>query len=105
PRAMFATPFSPSYTNASTGRPNEFTYLDLTPGNLDSSYANPLTGSSDFGPFPATMSGRNAFRAPGAWTFNLSLAKTFSLTERFKLDLRAEAFNIFNHSNLYLVYG
>ncbi|MFL6465552.1 MAG: hypothetical protein ACJ73N_14225, partial [Bryobacteraceae bacterium] len=45
------------------------------------------------------------FRAPGAWTFNLSLAKTFSLTERFKLDLRAEAFNIFNHSNLYLVYG
>ena len=51
------------------------------------------------------MSGRNAFRTPGAWTFNASVAKTFSLTERFKLDVRAEAFDLFNHSNLYLVYG
>jgi hypothetical protein len=27
---------------------------------------------------------------------NLSLAKTFSVTERFRVDFRAEAFNVFN---------
>ncbi|MBV9302262.1 MAG: TonB-dependent receptor [Acidobacteriaceae bacterium] len=105
PRLMFGSPFTPHYTDVPTGRPNEFTYLDLTAANINSSYVNPLSGDSDFGPFPSSMSGRNAFRAPGAWTFNFGVSKTFSLTERFKLDLRAEAFNIFNHSNLYLVYG
>ncbi len=103
PRIMFSSPYTPQYTNTPTGRPNEFTYLVLN--NVDTTYANPITGTSDFGPFPPTMSGRNAFTAPGAWSFNFSLAKTFSLTERFKLDVRAEAFNILNHPNLYLVYG
>ncbi len=105
PRVMFGNAFHTSYSDISTGRPNEFSYLDLSTAGIDSSYANPLTGTSDFGPFPGNMTGRNVFRAPGAWTFNVALSKTFSLTERFKLDLRAEAFDIFNHSNLYLVFG
>ncbi len=101
----FGSAFSPQYTSTSTGRPNEFTYLNLTSANIDSSYVNPLTGNSDFGPFPANMTGRNIFRNPGIWTFNLAAAKTFSLTERFKLEVRGEVFDLFNHSNLYLVYG
>lgn len=106
PRIMFDNgSYKPQYSNVSTGRPNEFVYLNLAAANIDSTYANPLTGTSDFGPFPSSMTGRNAFRMPGAWSFNLGASKTFSLTERFKLDLRAEAFDIFNHSNLYLVYG
>ncbi len=104
PRLMLGNPqYKPQYTDVSTGRPNEFTYLDLTGADINSSYINPLSGTSDFGPFPDSMTGRNAFRKPGAWTFNLGASKTFSLTERFKLDLRAEAFDIFNHSNVYLV--
>jgi hypothetical protein len=51
------------------------------------------------------MTGRNAFRTPGAWSFNLGVNKTFAITERVRLQLRGEVFNIFNHSNLYLVYG
>ncbi|MBV9300980.1 MAG: TonB-dependent receptor [Acidobacteriaceae bacterium] len=106
PRVMFGNPtYTPHYTNVPTGVPNTFTYLDLTAANINSSYINPLSGTSDFGPFPDSMTGRNAFRTPGAWTFNLGASKTFSLTERVKLDLRGEAFDIFNHSNLYLVYG
>ena len=31
---------------------------------------------------------------------DLSMSKTFLLTERFKMNLRVEAFNIFNHTNL-----
>jgi hypothetical protein len=97
--------YIPQYQEVPTGRPNEFTYIDLTSADINSNYFNPLSGDSDFGPFPVGMTGRNAFRTPGAWTFNFSAGKQFSLTERFKLDLRAEAFDLFNHSNLYIVYG
>jgi hypothetical protein len=41
--------------------------------------------------------GRNALTGPGAVNFDTSLFKTFSLTERQKLQFRAEFFNIFNH--------
>ena len=103
PRVMFDQPFHAAYTVAATGNPNEFRYLNL--GTPDSSYVNPLTGISDFGPFPATMAGRNIFRTPGVWKFSVGVYKNFSLTERFKLQFRAEAYNLFNHSNLYLVYS
>ncbi len=42
---------------------------------------------------------RNAFRGPGYSNVDMSLGKTFSLTERFKLQLRGEFFNILNHPN------
>ena len=103
PRVMFDQPFHAKYTNTPTGNPNEFNYLNL--GSPDSSYANALTGISDFGPFPATMTGRNVFRTPGTWHLNLGVYKNFAITERFKLQFRAEAFNLFNHSNLYIVYS
>ena len=48
------------------------------------------------------MTHRNQFVGPGAWTFDFSLAKSFVLTERFSLEFRAEAFNLFNHHNLYV---
>jgi hypothetical protein len=63
---------------------------------------NPALGISDFGPFPADMSRRNAFRGPGAWNTDLSIGKNFKLTERFGLEFRAEAFNAFNHHNFYV---
>ena len=34
---------------------------------------------------------------------DLGIYKDTKLTERFSLQLRAEAFNIFNHANLYVV--
>jgi hypothetical protein len=43
--------------------------------------------------------GRNIFRAAPYWNFDLSLMKRFDLTERFRLQFRAEVFNVFNHPN------
>src|SRR5215471_11796991 len=43
---------------------------------------------------------RGSVIGPGFWRQDLSLFKNMSLTERFKAQLRAEAFNVFNHTNL-----
>jgi hypothetical protein len=61
-----------------------------------------VLGISDFGPYPADMTGRSAFRGPGAWNFDTAVTKSFALTERMKLEFRAEGFNIFNHHNYYV---
>jgi hypothetical protein len=44
--------------------------------------------------------GRNILRGPRLSVVNLSLAKAFSLTERFHLDLRADFVNALNHPSL-----
>jgi len=43
--------------------------------------------------------GRNAMRGPGFKNFDLGLFKNFFITERFRLQYRAEAFNAFNNVN------
>jgi outer membrane receptor protein involved in Fe transport len=90
----------------STGNPNEFTLLDLTPimGSAGA-YVHPLTGNSEFGPWPSTMTERDAFRGPGAWFFDMSLSKRFRFGDRYALQLRLEAYNVFNHANMYAVTG
>ena len=48
-------------------------------------------------------SGRNAFRGPGLYNIDFSLARTFSprlLSERYRVTVRADAFNLLNHTNL-----
>lgn len=42
---------------------------------------------------------RNKLRGFGAWQEDLAIRRKFKLTERFSLLFRAEAFNVFNHSN------
>ena len=46
--------------------------------------------------------GRNTFVGPGQWYADMSLFKNFKVTERVGLQFRAEAFNIFNHTNFVL---
>ena len=43
--------------------------------------------------------GRNIIDGPGFHSFNASVIKNTNLTERLNLQLRAEAFNLFNHPN------
>jgi hypothetical protein len=43
--------------------------------------------------------GRGVFSGPGLAELDLSLFKNVSLTERTKLQIRAEFFNALNHSN------
>jgi hypothetical protein len=76
---------------------NNFNLLTLPAAN---SFTG-LLGISDFGPYPSNMTTRNQFYGPGAWTFDLALSKTFTVTERVKMEFRAEGFDIFNHANMY----
>ncbi|MBZ5585709.1 MAG: TonB-dependent receptor [Acidobacteriia bacterium] len=70
-----------------------------------------LSGPANFGPgttylTPAGFSappsgqfgnlGRGALRGPDTWNYNASLFKSFRVKDRFNLELRGEAYNIFN---------
>jgi hypothetical protein len=43
--------------------------------------------------------GRNSVRGPGFFGFNVSLSRSFKIKERYSLQVRADAFNILNHTN------
>ena len=63
----------------------------LNPG----AFLNTLTGIPTA--FPNQT--RNQFRGPGFFDSDLSVSKNFKLTERFALNVGANAFNVFNHPN------
>ncbi len=67
------------------------------------STVDPSTGSCAGGDNPANCSfgnlGRNALRGPEFVWSDLYLTKWFPLTERLKLRLDAQFFNVFNHPN------
>jgi hypothetical protein len=44
---------------------------------------------------------RNAFRGPSRVNTDLAVAKTFNFGERFNVEFRAEAFNVFNQVEFY----
>ncbi len=43
--------------------------------------------------------GRNTVNTPGLNTWNMSLLRNITLTERFRLQVRVETYNTFNHPN------
>jgi hypothetical protein len=94
-----ATQFKPG--SAQNVGPNQFQIMTI-PGANDLAPFSPTLGISDYGPFPSDMLSRNTFRSPGAWNFDVSVAKKFKLTEAVNLEFRAEAFDAFNHHNLYV---
>jgi hypothetical protein len=85
--------------NAATHKVQYFTpspYVLAPAGQAGDSfgpYARPAAGT--FGNL-----GRDTLFGPGLWNADLSLAKNFNLTERVHFQLRAEAYNAFNHVNL-----
>jgi hypothetical protein len=85
-----------------TGNPNEFTLLDYAPiMSAVGSYVNPRTGDNDWGPYPATMTARNAFRGPGAWFLDFALQKRFRIGGTRAGVFRLEVYNLFDHANMY----
>ena len=90
-------------TDAANQRP------DLVPGQPLYLYSSQYPGGKRINPaafvapadtFTQGDLGRNALRGFGAWQEDLAIRRTFRITEKVSLLFRAEAFNIFNHSNL-----
>ncbi|MFI5071786.1 MAG: hypothetical protein ACHP8A_12940, partial [Terriglobales bacterium] len=46
--------------------------------------------------------GRNTFIGPDYWALDTSLLRNIRVSERFHLQVRIEAFNVFNHTNFLL---
>ena len=85
---------------AGTSAPDRFINLSAfkVPCTLDpagdGSAASCIPGTWHFGSL-----GRNALRGPGYQNVDFSVFKDTQLTEKLRLQLRAEIFNIFNHPN------
>jgi len=57
---------------------------------------DPNTQAGQFG-----NEGRNVVQGPGLTNLDISLAKSFGIGERGRIQFRAEAFNIANHANFF----
>jgi len=117
-------PFSPSYASCSADNDLGICFLnktavtpELSSGSLDpiahkvkfftaSPYVlgggNPNTFGAFARPAAGTFgnAGRDSLFGPNLFNTDLSVAKSFNFTERLIFQLRAEAFNVFNHVNL-----
>jgi hypothetical protein len=71
-------------------------WLNRNAGLLTNSAQQPIT-NVNLRTFPLRFSG---IRGPNQARWDLSLFKNFSLTERLRLQFRAECFNALNHPNL-----
>jgi hypothetical protein len=71
-------------------------------------YPNRIFAAANF-PVPALGTdgnlGRNTYRGPGYASTDLSLSKSFKVTERIKTQFRADVFNAWNRVNLTQVVG
>ncbi|HTS60829.1 MAG TPA: TonB-dependent receptor [Candidatus Acidoferrales bacterium] len=95
------------YRGTSMLRPNiTSTVPSLTRDQSIAAYFGPPIGSAGSvfslptADAPFGNLGRNAFRAPGFWQWDLGVTKNFTITERARLQFRSEFFNVLNHTNL-----
>lgn len=93
----------PSQGNAgrapTAGTPNSFNVWDFSTIPTNDTFVNPITGDTDWGPYPAQQTGRNSFRNFGSWNIDAGIYKNTKFTERLSLQLRLELYNAFNHAN------
>ncbi len=108
----YLVPGAPANGKPTTVRNNVAygSYADPVSNAGSASSANPArVGAADLptivngiDTFPGGMTARNAFRGPGVWNLNMDVNKNIRFTERYSLQLRGEAYNLFNHANSYL---
>lgn len=58
-----------------------------------------LGGGTPFNPETGGNAGRNFFRGPGIQQWDFQLTKEIPIREQMRFELRAEVYNIFNHTN------
>jgi len=83
-----------------TERPDRIPGVSLSPpgGRTAAEWINPAAFALPAGEFGTAP--RDLFPGPGTWQIDMGADKTFPLTERARLEFRAEAYNIFNHPQL-----
>jgi hypothetical protein len=77
---------------------NGLPYSLVTSGNAPGGLSSGVNGSN--GRKGLDDVGRNAFRLPRTQVMDLRLSKRIPITEKYKLELLGEAFNLFNHVNV-----
>jgi hypothetical protein len=93
-----------SYTapdgNSGTQRPDLVPGVSFTPlgGRTVAAWINPAAFATPAGKFGTAP--RNLLRGPGTWQIDSGAGKTIPLSERARLEFRAEFYNIFNHPQL-----
>ena len=89
---------------------------DITEGCPDNAPQNAINNSAAVqatansalginGGSPSPVGGLNSFYGPWTEQVDLSLARSFPLTERHSITLEAQAFNLLNHTNYYVQNG
>jgi hypothetical protein len=66
-------------------------------GNVQGTTLNGTLGDQRF-----PLNTRNSFRLPNILNVDLRLSKRFNFTERYRLELLAEGFNIFNRTHVFI---
>ncbi|HVO64420.1 MAG TPA: TonB-dependent receptor [Terriglobales bacterium] len=84
--------------NAYAGMSTPYTFLNLSAFRAPCSAPDVATLGCTAGPHFGS-SGRNQFRGPHFRNLDLALSKTTKINERIAMQVRVEAFNIFNHPN------
>lgn len=87
PNRVAGVSFYEASRTACTNKANCFQYL-----NPAAFTSNPTGTFGDLA--------RDSVRSPGQFNFDAALLRTISMNERWKVDLRFEAFNVINHTNL-----
>jgi len=101
PRLILTSAVPRTGSLVASGAPNVFNYVTIPNGSV-AEFTNPITGNSEFGPYPSNMTGRNTFRGPGTWYMDFGVHKKFHISERYTVELRGDAFDIFNHANEFI---
>jgi len=104
PRLILNSAIARTGSLTDSAGPDTFNYISI-PNSAVGEFTNSITGNSEFGPYPANMTGRNIFRGPGTWNFDFGVHKKFFVSERYNLEFRADSFDIFNHANAFVVGG
>jgi hypothetical protein len=100
--------------NVTTGKDQSLTALNNDRPNQVLSNVYPATGGCASAPCDQWLNpaafvpnpvgtfgnvGRNEMRGPSTVNIDAALSRVFKFNERYKLEVRAEAFNVINHTN------